>query len=159
MLNSSTIRCVTVQPSDLLMFKFEMFHCPIIRWSTDPASDVLLFCYLWSTVPPPGVLLFHHLSSTDPPSSLLHCYTLRCSAVWPDRPFCQLCSTLPKSLFHCSTIRCSTVSPSDVPLFCHLCSTVPSSDVLVFHHKMFYCSTMIVPLFHHQMFSVPLFHY
>ena len=125
------------------MFKLEMFHCSIIRCSTDPASDVLLFYHLWSA-------FFHY--------QVFYCFTISLPLIHH-----HLCSTVTLSDVPLFDHQMIYRSVNSVPLFQNRCSTVPPLDVLLFHHQMFHCSAISVPLFHHQMFycsaiSVLLFH-
>ena len=90
MFKCSTITCFTLQPS--------LFYGSIIRSSTLPPSDVLLFRNLYSTVPLSYLPLFHH--------EMFHCSTIISSTVPPSHV----------SLFHHQMIYCPTFS---VTLFHH----------------------------------------
>ena len=142
-----TIRCSTVQPSDIVLFHHHMFYCsimtvPLLHYQMFTISPWLFNC---STI---SVQLFHH--------QMFHCSIM-------------IVSPFQYQMFYCSTFRCSDAPLSDVLLFHHqifYCSTTKFSTVppSLFHYQMFHCSTMSVELFHRQMVHcstifVLLFHY
>ena len=96
----------------IALFHHQMFHCSIIRCSTLPPSDVLLFHHPCSTVSPSDVSPFHH--------QMFYCSTVGCSKVPPS---VFHCFTISVTLFHHQMVHCSTIS------------------FALFHHQMFHWST------------------
>ena len=104
-----TIRCSTVQPSDILLFHHHMFYCsimtvPLLHYQMFTISSWLFPC---STNRYCVVLPW-----------LFNCSTIKWSTVPPSLFNCSTigCSTVPSWLFHRSNIRCSTVPHLDVPM-------------------------------------------